>query len=138
MNRSIAVLTAVALTFATWTPLQSPAGELKLKIVNPAPQIDDRFGTSLTAVGSSGNILVGAPASVVLGGSTGAVYLMDGRNGDLLQTYRSPSANAGAFGRAVATLSENDILIFGGILKTSTRPEQLGVSITSMRQPAPC
>ena len=107
MNRSIAVLIAVALTFAAWTPLQASAAVLK--ILNPSPTIDDRFGAgfnglpSITAVGGTGNNLVGVPLDGEV--DRGVAYLFDGSNGDLLQTYLSPSANPLTFGRAVATLS---------------------------------
>lgn len=119
MNRSLSVLLAGALSFSSWVPMQSVAGEFKFKIVNPEPEADGRFGMAITAVGSSGNMLVAAPASFVAGGSTGAAYVMDGRSGDLLQTFRSPSANPGQFGRSVAALSDNDILI-GGVEFSAT------------------
>ena len=88
-------------------------GEIKLKIVHPEPETDARFGWELTPVGSDGNILVAAPGSLVLGGSQGAAYLINAHDGDLLQTYRSPSGLPQDFGRAVAALNKNGVLIAG-------------------------
>jgi len=118
MKRANTFLIAITLMFAAWAPLQAAQ---VLKIPNPTPEAGDRFGFSIdgifaspvfTAVGDTGNILVGTPSD---GASErrGAAYLLDGNNGDLLQTYFSPSRNPGIFGRAATVLDEENFLIGG-------------------------
>ena len=120
----VAIRMIIAFALVAWLPVCTPAGEFKFKITHPEPEVDGRFGTSLATVG--GNILIAAPASFEVGGSNGAVYLMDGQNGDLLQTFRSPSPNLGNFGRAVAAISDNDILIGGVEQNTAALGPPLG------------
>lgn len=67
-----------------------------LKILNPTPEFEDRFGYYFAAVGS--NILVGVPnddtvETAFRDSTAGAAYLMDGTTGGLLQTFFSPETD---------------------------------------------
>jgi len=84
-------------------------GELLLTLLNPTPDIDERFGRSVAVVGD--NILVGAPRDNTGATDAGAAYLFDGLTGELLLTLLNPTpADYDEFGQSVAGLG-NNILI---------------------------
>ena len=118
-KRSPAVLIAVALAFAGWSPL--PALAAVLTILNPTPEAGDLFGRSVATV--AGNVLIGASNDDTTGSDRGAAYLYDGTTGALLETYFSPVANSRNFGRQVTSFSggpfADDILVAGRDLSSS-------------------
>jgi len=76
------------------------------KFPNPTPANDDKFGYSVAALGS--NALVGAPCDNTGAIHAGAVYLIDGANGALLQTFQNPTpASNDWFGYSVAAVGSN-------------------------------
>jgi hypothetical protein len=105
---------------------------------DPAPAVDNLFGAAVTTVG--GNVAIGSP------GNAGAVYLFDGANGMLLQTFSNPSpGDVGSypdqFGNRLGNVA-GDLLIgaFGQgatysapLLSSDTRLRAVGLS----RQHAP-
>lgn len=113
MKRSRAVLIAVALAFAGWSPL--PARAADLTILNPTPEAGDNFGETVARVGN--NVLVFASSDNTSAPDVGAVYLMDGTTGALLQTFLSPEVNPTFFGLYLGGFSEgpfsNNVLVRG-------------------------
>jgi hypothetical protein len=84
----------------------------------PAPVADDRFGTSVAAMGD--NVLVGVPYHDINvpdtshganGENAGAVYLFDGTTGNQLQIFLSPlklwNDLSNGFGNCIAVLGNN-------------------------------
>jgi len=67
----------------------SVTGDVLRTFNNPAPAVDDGFGTSITVV--DGNVLVGANHANVDGLNVGAVHLFDGSTGEHLRTFSNPT-----------------------------------------------
>ncbi|MGK7878358.1 MAG: hypothetical protein AB4426_35165 [Xenococcaceae cyanobacterium] len=86
--------------------------ELQHTLLNPSPNHRDFFGDSISLSGN--NLLIGAPLDDTNGNDSGAAYLFDVKNGNLLQTFLSPvSAPDPAndtFGNGVA-IEGNNVLI---------------------------
>ncbi|MBI3736779.1 hypothetical protein HY256_09735, partial [Candidatus Sumerlaeota bacterium] len=81
-------------------------GDLLLTIHNPTPVADDWFGYSVAAVGT--NLLVGAPMKDSGAANAGAVYLFNGKTGDLLLSIYNPFPGQGdLFGWSVAGAGDN-------------------------------
>ncbi|MDZ7290423.1 MAG: lamin tail domain-containing protein [candidate division KSB1 bacterium] len=85
-------------------------GERLLTIPNPFPGGGDRFGYSLTAVGS--NFVVGAPfdrdKAVT---DAGAAYLFDGYSGQLMNIFMNqPRVGGSGLGFSVAAFGDNVLL----------------------------
>jgi len=77
---------------------------------NPTPQYLDRFGTAVASVGN-GLVLIGSEEEYPGTRSVGAVYLYN-LSGALLGTYTNPSpADSERFGRAVAGVGPDRVLI---------------------------
>jgi hypothetical protein len=90
--------------------LYDTSGKILQEFANPSPDIGDQFGYAVSI--SKDSLLVSAPADDTSGENNGAVYLFDGKNGNLLQTLYNPtpSQNGDAFGVSVG-ISKNHILV---------------------------
>jgi len=87
----------------------SVTGDVLRTYHNPAPAVDDGFGTSIAVV--DGNVLVGANHANVNGFNVGAVHLFDGSTGEHLHTFANPTpAWADQFGLRITGLNK-DFLI---------------------------
>ena len=76
---------------------------------NPEPNISDRFGEAIAAVGE--NVLVGAYYDDTNAENAGAAYLFDRISGEVLLTFLNPSpTNNTSFGSAVTGV-DNNLLI---------------------------
>ncbi len=76
---------------------------------DPAPAVDDGFGTSIAVV--DGNVLVGAHLANANGFNVGAAYLFDGSAGELLHTFANPTpAWKDYFGGTVMGLGKNIVI----------------------------
>jgi hypothetical protein len=85
---------------------QTPGFNLAQTYRNPAPSPEAQFGYSVAALHD--NVLIGAPFDDVAGTDAGAVFLFDGKTGNLLRTFRSPNPVAGDwFGIAVSAVGNN-------------------------------
>ena len=86
-------------------------GALLATLQNPTPQTDERFGSSVAALGTD-KLIVGAPFAKVAGhGPVGEVYVFDVQ-GNPLTTLNSPSPDADdRFGWQVAGLGADRILV---------------------------
>jgi len=86
-------------------------GNLLQTFLNPnpapgAPFSRDFFGGSVAGFGD--DALVSASKEDIGADDTGAVYLFDGANGQLLRTFLSPTPDLGdSFGSAIATIGNN-------------------------------
>ncbi len=81
-------------------------GGLLQTFLDPTPGDFEQFGSSVAPFGN--NVLVGAPHDDAAGNGTGAVFLFDSSNGNLLRTFLNPTpANEDNFGRAVAAVGNN-------------------------------
>ncbi len=124
--------------------LFSTNGALLTTFTNPTPANGDFFGTSVAAVGSD-RVLIGAQSDSTSGTGAGAAYLFDA-NGALLLTLTSPVPRpAAGFGRSVATVGNDRLLIGepggagggavhlfrtnGALLATLTNPDPPGNDI---------
>ncbi len=77
-------------------------GALLQTFLNPDPDENDEFGSSVASVGD--DVLIGARSA----GVGGAAYLFDGGSGELLQTFLNPKQDCGySFGAAVAGVEGN-------------------------------
>lgn len=86
--------------------LSPSSGATVATFANPNPASGDEFGYALAPMGA--NLLVGAPFDNVGASDAGAVYLMDGATGALVDTFSNPILFAGdAFGFAVAAVGNN-------------------------------
>ncbi|MEM7397011.1 MAG: hypothetical protein AAF492_32190, partial [Verrucomicrobiota bacterium] len=82
-------------------------GSMLLAITNPAPDTNDRFGSSVAALGDNG-IIVGSPAD---NGDRGSVWLFD-TNGTLLLDLPNPSpATFESFGQTVEGYNDELFLV---------------------------
>lgn len=87
-------------------------GALLTSFTNPAPSYLSGFGYSVAAVGQD-RVLIGAYRNSDQKTNGGAAYLL-GLDGSLLATFKSPASQTNdGFGRMVAALGENRILIGG-------------------------
>jgi len=85
-------------------------GALLLTITNPAPNVDDAFGTAVVAVGAN-LIAVGALGDDVGAVDAGAVHLFD-TNGVFQRTLANPSPSTGDyFSFALTSLGTDKLLI---------------------------
>jgi hypothetical protein len=93
----------------------------ELTIVNPNPQLESQFGSSLYADGSV--LLAGAPGLNVAGKSqAGGAFLFDADTGALLQTFLNPEPqNTASFGASVAIVRNFAVI---GAPYYSPRPGQ--------------
>jgi hypothetical protein len=90
--------------------LFSTNGALLTTFTNPTPAADDRFGISMTAVGSD-RVLIGAPNDNMGATHAGAAYLFS-TNGTLLTTFTNPTPAADEyFGISVAAVESDRVLI---------------------------
>jgi uncharacterized delta-60 repeat protein len=86
-------------------------GQPLFSLTNPSTSDHSHFGFSLATLGD--DILVGAPNDSAHGDQAGAVYLFDGTNGQLLQSFYAPTPQAGGhFGFALAAYG-NDAFFVG-------------------------
>lgn len=86
------------------------AGNLLTVFTNPTPAVSDQFGCSGAAVGTD-RVLIGAMYEDTGTANAGAAYLFD-LSGQLLTTFTNPAPVVGdMFGRTVAALGSNRILI---------------------------
>ncbi len=82
------------------------SGELLHTFQKPEPAAGDWFGLSVAAVGD--NVLIGALGDDAVVHDGGAVYLFDGKTGELLRTFRKPIPTADDwFGATVAAAGDN-------------------------------
>ncbi|MGA1825943.1 MAG: hypothetical protein ACMUIP_14905 [bacterium] len=78
-------------------------GNLIQTFLNPTPDITDRFGRTVAAVGN--NVLIGAYLDDTNGKDTGIAYLFDSSTGELLHTFTNPTPQADdQFGFSVASV----------------------------------
>ncbi len=90
--------------------LFSTNGALLTTITNPAPAVGDLFGSSVAVVGSD-RVLIGAYGDSAGGTYAGAAYLFS-TNGALLTTFTRPTpADYADFGRSVAAVGTDRVLI---------------------------
>ncbi|MBM4095026.1 MAG: hypothetical protein FJ276_37290, partial [Planctomycetes bacterium] len=83
-------------------------GALLAEYHNPTPAEEDRFGSSIVAIGDK--VLVGAPGDDTLAANGGAAYLFD-LAGNRLWTYTNPDADAeDAFGATLAALGDRAVI----------------------------
>jgi hypothetical protein len=81
-------------------------GALLHTFQKPQPSAGDWFGISVAALGE--NVLVGALGDDTGAHDAGAVYLFDGKTGELLRTFQKPNPDPDDwFGGAVAAVGEN-------------------------------
>jgi hypothetical protein len=86
------------------------AGTLLATINNPTPASNERFGSSVAAVGTD-KLLIGAWVADTGGVAAGAVYLFD-LTGTLLTTINNPDPASGdRFGHSVAAVGADKVLI---------------------------
>ena len=99
-------------------------GALLRTFLNPTPNVGDRFGDSVAAVGN--NVLIGAPGDDTGANGAGAAYLFDGNTGALLRTFLNPTPNSfDSFGASIAAVG-NNVLI--GALFDSTDAVNAGAA----------
>lgn len=107
-NRTVYELGGAAFLFDTNTGNKSQS----FFSPNPAPpqfNVGDSFGQSVAI--SDNKVLIGAGGDQTFGYWTGAAYLFEGTNGNLLQKFFSPSPKSeSAFGAQVA-IDGNNVLI---------------------------
>jgi len=91
-------------------------GTLLTGFTNPAPAPSgsgwptfDRFGAAVSAVGAD-KVLIGAEGQHFASGEYGAVYVFD-TNGALLTTLTNPAPGYNEFGRAVAGVGADKVLV---------------------------
>ncbi len=84
-------------------------GELLQTYLSPTPAENAQFGYAVAAMGD--NVLVGARYDETGANGLGAVYLFDGRTGNLLQQFVNPTqranGDASGFGRSIAAVGDN-------------------------------
>ncbi len=81
-------------------------GDLIRTIPNPTPAAGDKFGRSMTVVGSN-QVLVGAPFDGFGALEAGSAYLFDIATGQLLQSFHNPSpASRDRFGWSVLGIGD--------------------------------
>ena len=85
-------------------------GSLEQTFLNPTPNDNDRFGDAVAISGN--NALIGVPADDSMGINSGAAYLFDANQGNLLEVFFNPSPtdNNERFGESVA-ISGNQVLV---------------------------
>ena len=87
-------------------------GELLQSFSSPFDAPNAQFGYTVAAMGE--NVLVGARFDETGANGVGAVYLFDGRSGNLLQTFANPTqrsnGEASGFGRTVAAVGDNVVV----------------------------
>jgi hypothetical protein len=85
-------------------------GNLVQTFTNPGPDLDDRFGGAVAAVGSD-KVIIGASRDSLVTSEDGAAYLFS-TNGTLLTTFTNPTPNLGdRFGWTVAAVGTNRVVI---------------------------
>ncbi|HYG24859.1 MAG TPA: tail fiber domain-containing protein [Verrucomicrobiae bacterium] len=90
--------------------LFSVNGTLLTTFTNPAPAVNDYFGSAIAPVGSD-RVLIGAYSDSAGAPDAGAAYLFS-TNGTLLTTFTNPTpANGDFFGLPVASLGSDRVLI---------------------------
>jgi len=81
-------------------------GDLLQTFSDPTPAENDEFGISVAALGN--NVLVGARYDDTAAQGSGAVFLFDGTNGELLRTFLDPTPSFGdQFGHSIASMGNN-------------------------------
>ena len=119
------------------------AGALLTTFTNPTPAADDYFGYALAAVGND-RVLIGALFDDTGATNAGAAYLFR-TNGALLTTFTNPTPASGdMFGRAVAGLGVDRVLL-GAHYDDTGAPNAgaaylfntNGVLLTTFTNPAP-
>lgn len=112
--------------------LFSSDGVLLTTFTNPAPAINDWFGSSLAAVGND-RVLIGAFLDDLGATNAGAAYLFS-TNGMLLTTFTNPAVTVdGRFGDVVEALGEERVLI--GAPRNHTATTDAGVAYLFSLQP---
>jgi hypothetical protein len=87
----------------------SVTGDVLRTFHNPAPAVNDNFGSAVAAV--DGNVLVGAANANANGLNVGAAHLFDGSTGKLLHTFANPTpAWNDRFGIRVMGLGKNVVI----------------------------
>ena len=86
------------------------SGTLLTTYTNPTPEIDDRFGSAVSSVGTD-KVLIGAHRDNTGASGAGAAYLYD-LDGTLLTTYTNPTPAIGeSFGFSVSSMGSDRVLI---------------------------
>jgi hypothetical protein len=79
----------------------STTGSLLRRLINPAPETGDSFGSSVAIDGSI--VVIGADGDHIGGLNAGAAYIFDATTGNLLRTLANPTPGAyDSFGSSVA------------------------------------
>ena len=91
-------------------------------IFAPTAEFFSGFGNAVGAVGS--NPLVGAPDDDTAGPDAGAAYLMDGTNGNVIQTFVNPNPEPDSFGGL--DFFGRDVAGFGDDVLVGATGEDLG------------
>lgn len=90
--------------------LYSTNGTLLRTIPNPAPDVNDYFGSAVAAVGDD-RLIIGASVDSTVVALGGSAYLVH-TNGTLLQTITNPAPVAGdLFGNAVCAVGDDRLVI---------------------------
>ena len=118
-------------------------GNLLRTLHNPTPSDFDKFGHAVASL-PNGDLLISAPLDDVGAFNSGAAYLIDGNNGTLLRTLKSPIVTAyEQFGIAVASMPNGDVLVgASGVSGTGGSPGSVylfdgtsGVLLLTLRNP---
>ncbi len=118
-------------------------GALLLTITNPAPNVDDNFGSTVAAIGTN-LIAIGALGDDVGAVDAGAVHLFD-TNGVFQRTLANPAPSAGDyFSFALASL-RTDLLLIGAHGEDAPQTDSgraylfhtNGTLMTTLTNPAP-
>jgi hypothetical protein len=116
--------------------LFSTNGTLLTTFTNPTPAASDFFGRSVAAVGSH-RVLIGAYFDDTGATDAGAAYLFS-TNGTLLTTFTNPTPAAfDYFGRSVAALASDRVLIGAANAGAAYLFSTNGTLLTTFTNPAP-
>jgi hypothetical protein len=149
LKTSFAILVAVSCAQFIALPLRgqgtaaevaAPPNWTALKIPNPSPEVGDWFG-SIMAVNGSDGVLIGARYDEAGAHDAGAAYLYSS-GGALVTTFTNPAAyTGGQFGRAVAFLGSDRVLVSAFGNDTSSGAAYLfstnGALLTTFTNPTP-
>ena len=122
--------------------LFSTNGALLTTFTNPTVTVDDEFGIALAAVGSD-RVIIGARSGGARAFYSGVAYLFN-TNGTLCMTFTNPTPASDQFGRAVAAMGNDRVLIgapFDGTGATDAGAAYLfgtnGALLATFLNPAP-
>jgi cysteine-rich repeat protein len=123
MLRDSRVVTRVASLWLVAIALAGPgtsraAHQLERTIENPTPFYLEFFGGAVARVGTSSDVLIGAPFAFDGVTWSGAVYQVDTSSGSVLRTYENPVGQTDRFGWAV-TSSGNTVVVGAALANSS-------------------